>query len=120
MSLAGVPRIQNGLEFVERFTPSILLHGLVDGATANRILLEVVRTLCEDRPSDLEIAFDRLHDLQTYLSNTTSPGVVPLERSELEMAFASALEVLRSATPWTGPAARKALRKRPRFTRARK
>jgi hypothetical protein len=100
-SLAGQPRIQHGLDFVQRWEANVLLNGLVSGERAHRILLEIVRRISQDRPSDAEAAFDRLHDLQTYLNNTTT--VPPLTPTELVDAFEAAKQAITTAEPWHGP-----------------
>jgi hypothetical protein len=101
MSLAGIPRIASGLDLVKRFEPSALLNGLISGDRAHRILLELARRISQDRPSDTEAAFNRLHDLNTYLNNTTSEGVEPLEPQELAAAFRGAAQLLEDTQPWT-------------------
>jgi hypothetical protein len=99
LSLAGIPKIPSGLDLVKRFEASILLNGLISGERAHAILLEVVRRVAADRPPDTQAAFDRLHDLQTYLNNTTTPGIVPLTVAELVLAFEASKAAVLAAAP---------------------
>jgi hypothetical protein len=67
-SLYGIPRVQSGLDFVQRWEAAVLLTGLVDGPRAHAILLACVRRLTQDRPSDLAPACNRLYELQQFLN----------------------------------------------------
>jgi hypothetical protein len=100
-SIAGLPRITSGVDFVNRFEPNVLLNGLISGERAHHLLLEVVRRIAQDRPSDAEAAFDRLHDLQSFLNNTTT--VPAMDPRDLVVAFDAAKAAVTAAEPWHGP-----------------
>jgi hypothetical protein len=104
-SMAGLPRIQNGLEFVRRWEANVLLNGLISGQRAHRILLEVVRRIAREKPRDQEAAFDRLNELQSFINAMEHPitGTPALDPKDLVLAFEHAKQAVLHTEPWHGP-----------------
>lgn len=105
-TLSGLPRIHSGLDFVQRWEANVLLNGLIGGSRAHRILLEVVRRIANDRPPDMQAAFDRLQELQAFLNAMDHPitGAPAIDARDLVLCFEHAKHAVMHTEPWHGPA----------------